>query len=78
MITASHNPKQDNGFKVYWESGSQIISPHDKNISNMIEKNREPWSWNLNTLTESPLCIDPYEVVYNSYFDLVEELSIYR
>lgn len=32
MITASHNPKEYNGYKVFWEDGGQIISPHDKNI----------------------------------------------
>jgi len=32
MVTASHNPKQDNGYKLYWENSAQIISPHDKNI----------------------------------------------
>ena len=32
VITASHNPKEYNGFKVYWEDGSQVVAPHDKAI----------------------------------------------
>ncbi len=32
VVTASHNPKEYNGYKVYWEDGAQITPPHDKNI----------------------------------------------
>ena len=38
VITASHNPPEYNGFKVYWENGAQIISPHDSGIAASIEQ----------------------------------------
>ena len=36
-ITASHNPKEYNGYKAYWEDGAQIIAPHDVNIIRCVE-----------------------------------------
>ncbi len=38
MVTASHNPKEYNGYKVYWEDGGQIIQPHDVNIISEVQK----------------------------------------
>lgn len=38
VITASHNPKEYNGYKAYWEDGAQIINPHDVNIISEVKK----------------------------------------
>ena len=38
VVTASHNPPQYNGFKVYWSNGAQIIPPHDAGIASEIDK----------------------------------------
>ena len=38
MVTASHNPKEYNGYKAYWTDGGQIVSPHDKNIIAEVNK----------------------------------------
>ena len=35
-ITASHNPKEYNGYKAYWDDGAQVVSPHDVNIINHV------------------------------------------
>ena len=46
MVTASHNPKQDDGYKVYWKDGCQIRPPIDAGIASAIEEeeNLVPWS----------------------------------
>lgn len=36
VITASHNPKEYNGFKAYWIDGAQLVPPHDKNVINEV------------------------------------------
>jgi phosphoglucomutase len=42
MVTASHNPKEYNGYKVYWNDGGQLVSPHDKNVINEVLKIHSP------------------------------------
>ena len=37
-ITASHNPKEYNGYKAYWEDGAQVLMPHDEGIINEVNK----------------------------------------
>ena len=38
ILTASHNPKEYNGYKAYWDDGSQIVGPHDENIVEEVLK----------------------------------------
>ncbi len=48
MITASHNPKEYNGYKAYWEDGAQVVAPHDNNIIKEVQKitSFEQVNWN--------------------------------
>ena len=44
MLTASHNPKEYNGYKAYWKDGGQLVAPHDTNVIdevNAIENNQQ-------------------------------------
>ncbi len=54
MITASHNPKEYNGYKVFWEDGAQVVAPHDDNIIKEVLKIDNPskvnFSGNLNNI----------------------------
>jgi phosphoglucomutase len=38
VVTASHNPKEYNGYKVYWGDGGQLVPPHDKNVIAEVQK----------------------------------------
>ena len=76
MITASHNPKDDNGYKVYWNNGCQIIPPHDSNIQNSILENLTPIlnkydGWNTDIYMKSDKLIYCFEEVVNSYVDFL-------
>ncbi|KAI5983862.1 hypothetical protein EDD15DRAFT_2178391 [Pisolithus albus] len=74
MITASHNPKDDNGYKVYWENAVQIIAPHDVGIAESILQNLEPRIGNMPDVYTSPLCVDCSDSVKESYFALIQGL----
>ncbi|KAI7898662.1 uncharacterized protein BX663DRAFT_524309 [Cokeromyces recurvatus] len=75
MITASHNPKDDNGYKVYWENACQIIPPHDEGIASSILDNLEPWGWDYDLVSKSDLVSDPTDQgVIDAYFKEVEAL----
>ncbi|KAI5121018.1 hypothetical protein M0805_005964 [Coniferiporia weirii] len=80
MITASHNPKQDNGYKVYWDNAVQIINPHDAGIARAIEENLEPSSsaWDTEKVESSPFCMDVTDDMVHAYLNSLTSLSTSR
>ena len=74
MITASHNPKEYNGYKAYWEDGAQVVAPHDENIIKEVQKitSFEQVNWN-----KQDELIHYIEEDFDAiYLDLVKELSL--
>jgi phosphoglucomutase/phosphomannomutase len=61
-ITASHNPKEYNGYKVYWSDGGQVVSPHDTEIVKEIEKIRSENEIKIAPLNSPLISLIPKEV----------------
>jgi phosphoglucomutase len=74
VITASHNPKEYNGYKVYWEDGGQIISPHDKNIIEEVQKIKNIEEVKINR-NEGNIRLIGKEIDY-IYISKIKELSL--
>lgn len=79
VITASHNPAEYNGYKVYWEDGAQIVSPVDKEIMNEV-KNVTDFSeikdMNINEATEKGLYNEIGKDVDDAYISELKKLVL--
>ena len=75
VITASHNPKEYNGYKVYWNDGGQITAPHDKNIISEVEKITDFKQINFNF--NSDLIEEIDKKIDKKYIDKIQSLSLY-
>jgi phosphoglucomutase len=74
MVTASHNPKEYNGYKAYWDDGGQVVAPHDKNIINEVQKitSIDDVNWSKNDDLIEYIESD-FDLVY---LNLVKKLSL--
>ena len=75
VCTASHNPKEYNGYKAYWNDGGQLVPPHDKDVIKEVDKiasvDEVKWSGGEANITLIGADID------NAYMDMVKGLSVY-
>lgn len=75
VCTASHNPKEYNGYKAYWNDGGQLVPPHDKDVIKEVDKiasvDEVKWSGGEANITAIGVEID------NAYMDMVKSLSVY-
>jgi len=74
VCTASHNPKEYNGYKAYWDDGAQMVSPHDKNTIVEVEKIKSAddvkWEGNEENITIIGKDMD------DKYIQMVKGLSV--
>lgn len=73
VITASHNPKEYNGYKVYWEDGGQLVPPHDKNV---IEEVKKVGSADINFNKNEALIHNLGEDMDQQYLDAMVKYSL--
>jgi phosphoglucomutase len=75
VCTASHNPKEYNGYKAYWDDGAQLVPPHDKNVITEVEKiasvNDVQWTGGEKNITIIGKEID------EAYMEMVKSLSVF-
>jgi len=75
VCTASHNPKEYNGYKAYWDDGGQLVPPHDKNVIKEVEKiasvDEVKWGGGEANITMIGKDID------EAYIAMVKDLSVY-
>jgi phosphoglucomutase len=75
VCTASHNPKEYNGYKAYWSDGGQLVPPHDKNVIKEVDKvaSVDDVKW---TGGESNISIIGKDID-GEYIKMVKTLSVY-
>lgn len=76
MITASHNPPQYNGYKVYWSDGAQIVPPHDVGIIEEVRKIHHLNEIHLKELSD-PLVHWVREEIDEAYLQQLDKLSFF-
>ncbi len=74
VITASHNPKEYNGYKAYWDDGAQVNAPHDKNIIELVNNIKDTNEIKFNGIKENIEIIG--EEFDKLYINKVKSLSL--
>ncbi|MCU0388895.1 MAG: phospho-sugar mutase [Chitinophagaceae bacterium] len=75
VCTASHNPKEYNGYKAYWEDGAQLVPPHDKNVIIEVDKITAVEDVKWSGGEENIVIIG--DELDEAYFNMVKSLSVY-